>query len=273
MSNLTFNDITVLIVTYKSQKVLLKCLKNLRFLKKILILDNSKDFNLKSSISRKYKNVKFFISKNNVGYGAGNNFLLRKVRTKFAIILNPDCYISAKIVSKILNFIKKSNIDFGIIGSKNEAKILEKRNIHKIKYFLCDYVKGFFMFLNLKNVKKTKFFDENFFLYLEEIDFCKRVKKSGYEVLAISNLEIKHLAGRSCGNREEYKKLQAWHWAWSQYYFSKKYKGSFLSLILFIPKLFKYFFKSFYDKKKELNSIKFNGLLASILKKKSFYRC
>jgi len=79
---MNFNDITIGIVTFNSEKVIYDCLNSIKKIKTIIIFDNSNDYNLKRKIKKKYPNIKFLLSKNNLGYGAGNNRIIDLCRTK-----------------------------------------------------------------------------------------------------------------------------------------------------------------------------------------------
>lgn len=269
MRQISLNDITVSIVTYKSSNVLLNCLNGLKKFKNVLIADNSYDIILKKKIQKKFKRVNFFLLKKNNGYASGHNFLLKKIKTKYALILNPDCMLGRASITKIINFLRSNNDNnFGILGTTKEAKI--KKRISS-RVFECNYVKGFLMLIDMTACKKINYFDNNFFLYLEEIDFCMRIKKAGYKVYALDNLNFDHKGERSSSDRKEFIALRNWHWMWSQYYFDKKHKGSIYSLIKFFPKLIGLFFKKkFY--KNNVYLLRYNGLFSSILKKKSNYR-
>lgn len=274
MFNSKFNNLTILIVTYKSQKVIFKTLKNLKTLKNIFILDNSNDIQLKNKIKQKYKNINFFLSSKNLGYAGGNNLLLRKVKTDYVLILNPDCLVSASEILrtyKLMLNLKNLNSKCAIIGSDVEAEIVRNLKLLK-KYPVCKYVKGFFMLCDFKVLKKVKFFDEKFFLYLEEIDLCKRVIQAGYKIIAFKNLKIKHLAGKSSSDRAEYIKLQTWHWMWSKFYYSCKTKGNLISYFIFFHELMLIFFKKIFFRNKKKYNLKFQGLWNSMIKKQSFYR-
>ena len=124
-------NLSILIVTYKSQNIIFKCLKKLKIFKKIYILDNSNDIKLKKIIKKKYPHIKFFISKKNIGYGNGNNFLLKRIKTNYALLLNPDTYITKKNIISLFNKGDKLK-DFSII-----SPIKESHN-NKLNYFTID---------------------------------------------------------------------------------------------------------------------------------------
>ena len=276
MYNKLFKDVSIIIVTYKSKKVIFKCIENLKKFQNIFILDNSKDYILKKEIYKKNKNIKFFISKKNLGYGAGNNFLLKKVKTKYALILNPDCFIKQKLFNQIQNFLSEFKDDFSIMGSKQGASI--NYRLKNKKLFDCKFIRGFFILINIKKIKKVGFFDENFFLYLEEVDLCLRAKQTGYKIIGYDKLALKHLGANSSDDRYEFNNIQAWHWMWSKFYFNKKYDGFILAIIKSLNNLFSLPIKIIFRylifdiKKGKMYTYRLRGLWASILGMKSSFR-
>ena len=118
------------------------------------------------------------MSKENLGMGAGNNLGIKNVNKDFVLILNPDVTLEKKSMDEI--FIALNEIDnFAIIAPiSNKDKypnyILKSgHNFDPVKPFKVKSVDGYAMLLNLKQLKKIdhfNFFDENFFLYLENDD-------------------------------------------------------------------------------------------------------
>ena len=108
-------------------------------------------------------------------------------------------------------------------------------------------LKGFAFFLNMEKFKKD-FFDENFFLYFEEIDLCKKVKCKGGKIYISKNIIINHDGASSVNtkNEIELEKNRNWHWMWSTFYFHKKYKGFIIALIIIFPKFFSSLIKNFF---------------------------
>ena len=96
---MNYNDVTIGIVTFKSEKVIFNCLKSIKNIKKIIIFDNSNDIELKHKILKKYPKIQFIVSTKNLGYGGGNNQILKKSKTKYFFLLSPDTILK-KNVSK-----------------------------------------------------------------------------------------------------------------------------------------------------------------------------
>ena len=125
----------------------------------------------------------------------------------------------------------------------------------------------------------NQFFDEKIFLYLEEIDLCKRVKKLNGRIIII-NAPMEHLGGLSHGTKDDFEmeKSRNWHWMWSKFYYNKKHYGYFFGILKtfnnFIAAFFKYFFYSLIknDYKKTIYKMRLLGLLTSYKLKESHYR-
>ena len=100
MNNL--NDLTVIIVTFKTNKVILaNCIKTIKNNVKILIIENSEDLLFKDDIEKEYENVQVILSGSNLGYGAGNNLGLKNIKTRYALISNPDVEYNKDFFDKL----------------------------------------------------------------------------------------------------------------------------------------------------------------------------
>ena len=78
-------DLTIILPSYRSKKLILSHLKFLSKNYKIIIIENSYDTSLKEIINSKYKNVKVYLKKN-IGYGRAVNFAAKKIKTKFFLL-------------------------------------------------------------------------------------------------------------------------------------------------------------------------------------------
>ena len=269
-------DISIVIVTFKSEDIISKCLKSIPNDIKVIIVENSKNEKFKKDLENKYKNVDCILTGSNRGYAAANNIGLNIVKTKYALVLNPDCILEHETIRNF--FITANKVqDFHLIGPAQDQMI--NMDFKNNDFIEVENLKGFAIFFNMSKFS-NKFFDENYFLYFEEIDLCKYVKKNNGKIYLDKNIVIKHEGGSSVKKLKkiELEKNRNWHWMWSTFYFHKKHKGFLLALIIILPKLLSSFFKIFIYMlilNKEKHSIyvcRLSGIFNSIIGKKSWYR-
>ena len=213
------NDLTIVINTFNSDEKIYSCLNSINPDYKILVIENSNNFKFKEVLEKKYLNVICELTGENLGYAKGNNLGLSKVKTKFAMILNPDTLVEKNSIDNFFYTALKYN-DFAIIA----PAIQEKKEIEKIKkqnnVFETDSVKGFAMFLNIEKFKEIGFFDENFFIYFEEIDLCRRLKKFNKKIYLDKSIKINHIGGSSHNQSIDFEMelSRNWHWMWATVY-------------------------------------------------------
>ena len=271
---LTKENITFVITTFKSRSTIFDCLDSLNPECKKIIIENSNDENLMLEIKKKYQNLNYKIMPNNYGYGKANNFGIYMSDTDYIFILNPDAKFEKNSFDKFINILIDKNFCIAAPADLNETKKIDFKENNLIN---VNTVKGFAMLL--KKSSFENFFDENFFLYLEEIDLCLRTKKNKGNIFLV-NAPVMHLGGASHGDRSdmEMEKSRNWHWMWSKFYFNKKHYGYFFAIYKtlpnFINSIFKYIYYNLLNKKdkKEISRMRILGLLNSYMLKKSSYR-
>jgi len=270
------NDLTVIITTFKSDLKIENCLNSINSQIKVIIVENSKSENFKINIEKKFKNVECILPRENLGYSKANNLGLSKVKTKYALILNPDTVLDPQAINNFLEFTKNYK-DFAIVGPNQNEQI--KNNLKETP-FEVKKIKGYAMFLNLIKFSNIGFFDENFFLYLEEIDLCKRVKQVKEKIYIDPNIQVIHFGGASVDPKfsEEVELNRNWHWMWSRFYFNKKHANYLFALISVMPRLFSSILKiiiysvTFKTKKRKIYLMRLSGLINSIIGKSSWHR-
>ena len=175
-------NLSIVIVTLRSEKVIDRCIKSIDENIPIIVIENSNNLIFKNYLEENYKNVKCILSKKNLGMGAGNNIGIKFSKTDYVFAINPDTMFEKNTLDEIFMASAKlgdfsilspisSNINFpnyGIIQSKSNYKGKELP-------FKVDYVDGYSILLNKKKFKNNNYFDENFFMYLENNDLCRRV--------------------------------------------------------------------------------------------------
>ena len=99
---MSYDKITVVINTFKSEDQIHQCLKSIASEVNVLIIENSKNILFKNELEKKYANVKCILAGQNLGYAKGNNLGLSKVKTKYALVLNPDAVLDHDALNRLL---------------------------------------------------------------------------------------------------------------------------------------------------------------------------
>ena len=251
-------NLSIVIVTFKSEMVIHECIRSIEKDIKIIVVENSDNSHFKDELESTYINVTCVLTSKNLGMGSANNIGIKKVKTDFVLILNPDVILETSTINeliiasqKIINFaiLAPISLDANYPNYKlfNNEKIKNKNNCSlRVKS-----VDGFAMLFNKKKldiVLSKDYFDKNFFMYLENDDLCKRIREINEDIFIIPTARIKHLGGKGVNEKykEEIELSRNWHWIWSKFYFNKKHFGylkAFLNgLPKFISSLIKYFF-------------------------------
>ena len=273
------NEITIVIITYKSGKIIYDFIKKIPSTIKTIIIDNSQDYELKKNIEEKYKNISVYLKENN-GVSSALNYAVEKIKTKYFLQISPDLEFNFEDLKIFLDFAKTKKNNFAALGprfldvkQKSHKQINENLELGKI-----DSIHGSCMFIDKDIFLKIGKFDENFFLYFEETEYCYRAKKKGYLSYQINDIKVT-TKGRSVDlESESFSNILIWHFIWSKFYFHKKKYGKLLSLIIFLPLLVRILFRIilYTITKNEISTTKyktrFDGLLKSIKGQKSDLR-
>jgi len=254
--------ITFVIVCFNSRNIVKKCINSIDSKAKILVVENSKNYLIKKELEKEFENVTVVIAGKNLGYGAGNNLGISKIKTPYAFILNPDSFLKKNCINELYKVVTLLENKFKILAPKlinNYGYFSKNLSDKKILNILpVDYVKGFAMLINLRRINFKKIFDEKFFLFLEEIDFCKRIHDfygEKKEIFLINKAKVEHNAKQSSGDNFSIELCRNWHWMWSLFYYNKKHFGIIFAykatIYKFISSTFKLLLNALFLKKKK----------------------
>ena len=266
------------------------CIRSIAKDIKIIVVENSDNYQFKEELENTYTNVSCVLALKNIGMGAGNNIGIKKAKTDYVMILNPDVILETSTINELIIASQKI-VNFAILAPISSDtkypnyKLLSKERI-KIddeSSFKVRSVDGFAMLFNKKKLDVLLFknyFDENFFMYLENDDLCKRIGQINEDIFIVPNSKIKHLGGKGVNEKykDEIELSRNWHWIWSKFYFNKKHFGYLRAFLdgfpKFIASVTKYFFylltKNEIKKKKYLNRA--SGFINGAKNKPSWYR-
>ena len=279
-------NLSIIIVTLKSEKVIHQCIKSINQNIPIIVVEHSDNKKLKEDLEKKYNNLKCILAKSNLGMGSGNNIGLKAANTDYVLLLNPDVLLEDNTIEELFlasqnlaNFsmlapLEKNFNNYGFLNKKKSNKNLEDAP------FEVDFIDGFAMLINKKKFKEIDYFDENFFMYLENNDLCKRSRDKGDLIYIVPKSKINHLAAKAVDKKyeDEVEFSRNWHWIWSKFYFNKKHYGFFKAFYEGFPRycssLIKFLFYLLINNKNK-KKIYFNrasGFYNAFLGKASWYR-
>jgi GT2 family glycosyltransferase len=277
------NKLTLIVVSYHSGHIIENLINSFEKNIKILIIENSLDYNLKLKLEKNYKNVEVIIPQKNLGNGGGINLGLKLSKTDFSLYLDADITPDNEMINILLEHTNKIK-NFAILAPKEKDYIYSesqyihhdtKNNFHKMKF-----ITGCALLFNMKTLPKTGNFDENIFLYYEEHDFFYRCLQNKLDIYLIDKAKFFHQGTSSTNNiyNNEIYLNRNWHYCWSKFYYFKKNYGYFYGIKKTLPNFLrairKYFFFKFKGDKKNssLHKAELQGLITSYLLKKSTKR-
>lgn len=223
--------LTISIVNYNAGEHLTTCLESLEKVKdeiefEIFVVDNASTDGSFEVAQKQFPNVRFQKNKENLGFGKAQNVILKKAQTPYILTLNPDCKVPKETLSHLIDYMEK-NPDVGICSPRVEKAdgsldIASHRGFPTpwasfLYFFLkndslyhltdrdmstaheVDSIVGAFMLLRKSVLEKVGYFDEDYFLYAEDIDLCFRIKKAGFKVMYVPEVKVTHVKGVSSG--------------------------------------------------------------------------
>ena len=252
-------DISFCIVNLNAKKHLHHCLNSIPFsldnqTYEILIADNNSSDGSQNYIQNFHPYVSLFCNPINDGYTKAMNKLLNISKGNFKVILNPDAELMPDSISILLQYFK-SNDFIGILGPKviNEDGSFQKscrrglaRPSAVFSYFLglsklypknkkytgyhlnhldeneinrVSGVSGSCMVIRKHVIDDVGCFDERFFAYQEDSDFCLRAINKGWQVYYNPKAIVKHIGGKGGANSVPSKARFEWHRSYIRYYF------------------------------------------------------
>jgi GT2 family glycosyltransferase len=219
------------------------------------------DNNSETDLSEKLAGSTYLRLHENYGFAKANNLAAQTARAPFLFFVNPDCLFTENCIPILLNAMKTAavagprvlnedgttQLSFGpflsIYAEFHQKRRMKKEKTPEIQewirsqgMFYPDYVSGCALMIATDLYQKLGGFDENFFLYEEDVDLCKRVTDLGKRVIYVPSASITHGRNKSVARVSkralmEYRK--------SQMYYYQKHHGWFQNMLLKLYKIAK----------------------------------
>lgn len=224
-------DISIIIVNYCSWGLLKNCLLSLQIIEQneftfeIIIIDNSLNDNKLNEFKKQFPNFLFYANKANNGFSHGNNLGVKKAKGNYFLFLNPDTIISKTAVLNLFNAVK-NNDNFGVVSCQQLNENGKKQDIRKLfptafthfgisralyrlfnkkqlnkkfstnkEHVFPDWASGSILLIPKIWFDKVNGWSEDFWLYFEDVDICKRIQNLGGKIVILQNTLITHKHG------------------------------------------------------------------------------
>ena len=220
--------------------------QNISFDFEVIVVDNnSKDCidtvidDIRDKVNNDYlSKIKIIELRKNIGMGAGNNRGVQRASGDYVLILNPDVVLLENAVSKLIDF-AQIKPKAGIIAPAllNPDKTIQQSRYRFPKFYMpavirtflgkffqaeikeylmedepadipqkVDWVRGSVMLIPRQIYEEVEGFDERYFMYMEDVDLCKKIWQAGYEVWYFPEAKVIHYYGKQSG------KSGSWQW-------------------------------------------------------------
>ncbi|HEV2339406.1 MAG TPA: glycosyltransferase family 2 protein [Patescibacteria group bacterium] len=238
-------NVYIIMLHHRDIAVTITCLKSLLRVETYpfhLILINNSLIPLGDPLFKNDK-ITVYNSSENVGFAKGVNIGVRKALTKktdFILLLNNDTTItkpflgkmiatalkqtSIGIVAPAIEFLKDKKRVYDIGGTYDKrfgrTSHTEVFSLHNLQLLETEYVSGCCMLIKQEVFKNIGLFDETFYLYYEDIDFCIRAKRAGFRTVVEPTVSIYHALSKTIGKSSP---LGIYHLTRSAIFFGRKY--------------------------------------------------
>jgi len=270
MNKKLFRDITVIAPLYKTPLSQLQKFTTYNNFK-IIFLDQCGNKNFKNNIKKVIgSNFDYYFTKKNVGLSKAANFLLSKVKTKFCFFTQADVTINSSSILLLKSALLK-NVNYILAGPKFINKIDEKNYYISLllsKVRTVKNIDGACFLFDVKKVRNLGFYDEDFFLYWEDIFLMKEINKSQYKIAYVEQAKAVHEIGKSTKNNYKIVLIRNMNFKFGEYLFDYKMSQfrfiKILRNIVRFPFYFLFFFISFQFLKSYIKLSEFFGALKFI---------
>lgn len=227
-------DVSVIIVSYNTKKLLDDCLASVHQSLKgsaipfeIIVVDNVSTDGTKEMIRKKYPHVVLIANRENVGFGRGNNQGIKAAKGTSILLLNSDTIVRDDAIAKLIRFSRNNpnvfvgpklyNPDgsvqtsagpffslpvvFAALFLKGDYIGLTRQSPEETRYI--DWVSGACIIAPKKLFMDNLLFDEGIFMYMEEIDLLMRARERGYRTMFYHGAHITHLGSGSSTNKRK----------------------------------------------------------------------
>ena len=250
-------DLSVIMVNWNTKDLLLQSLEsvylNLREVRgEVFVVDNGSTDGGAATVKEKFSEIHLVENERNLGFARACNQALVQSGGNFVLLLNPDAKLKERTVERLLSFMNSrteaavAGVQLLHSGGKRQnsiasfpsllTELLNKRLLRWLfprrfpgkereysEPIEVDSVIGACLMVRRKAFEQVGLLDEDYFLFLEETDWCFRMKQAGWKIYHVPQAEVFHLQGQSVEQDRKRAKLEYYR---SRYHFFRKNRGA-----------------------------------------------
>jgi len=231
-----WDEITILSVSYNTKEIIGSSLKPFLQAEEIIVVDNASADQSVDYIRAEFPQVTLIENKRNLGYGGGFNTGLAYVKTPYLFAISPDTEISVEALEALYHALKsydgaalvspalevpRQGVEMWVMGA-NELS-------HRLCDVQCDgpfcswFSSAAITLYRTEAIKEIGGFDENIFLYQEDLDLALRITKAGYSMINMPNILAHHMNSGSTAPSVSQHWRKDWNLAWGSLYVLEKH--------------------------------------------------
>ncbi len=247
-------DLSIIIVNFNTRDIVLDCLKSIHahtegISFETLVVDNDSADGSQQAIKGGFPKVTLIENKDNLGFSSANNQAIRIARGRYTVLLNSDTLLTQNCFAKIVRYLD-DHPQFAILSPEildingtpcpmrlwedtawdAALKIIGRYHpAHELKKMGAwepgevQVVGGSCFVIRRQLFESTGLLDENYFLYNEEDDFCRRARSLGHKICYFPETHVKHLLGQSTHQPEIRAKVILETYKSNLYFYRKYY--------------------------------------------------
>lgn len=232
-------DVSVIIVSWNAKEHLQNCLRSLndpgcKYTQEVIVVDNASTDGTVDLVEEQFPEVKLIKNSGNLGFARANNIGIRASSSRYVCLINSDVIVLENCIEKLIDFLDQ-HPNIGLAGPRilNPDRTLQPncRHFPTIWNNLCqtlglnylfpksaffsepfmkywahdeirkvDVITGSFWIVRREALEKVGLLDEDFFIYGEDIDWCKRFHNAGWDVVFYPESKAIHFGAASAAN-------------------------------------------------------------------------
>lgn len=231
---MTQPDLSIIIVSWNVRELLANCLRSVfgqaGLALQVIVVDSASSDGSPERVAEQFPQVELVVCQENVGFPRGNNLGMERANGRFILLLNPDTVVHGDALAKMVSYLEESptvgvvgpqllNDDGSVQSSRRRFPTLwtalfestwlqpyapkavldhyYARDVEDRETAVVQWLMGACLMIRQDVVAQVGGLDEAYFMYSEELDYCRRIHQAGWQVVYYPEAQVTHLSGKS----------------------------------------------------------------------------